>query len=192
MSATTHSLLENPNFAGVLNAIEPKDGWEKPTPGEIEDDVDGEQEALGLPTNADDDHEQEADIAEDFQQLQSTLQDASKGVFENTHNEYTSQANHCVDFLIKQGLIMKWEEFLQETPHPQSPWFICAWIMNEYASDSSPLLADIVSFSSCDELQLDGTHHNSWNILPCPEDAGLNDLYLWSHLQSWITALAQE
>jgi hypothetical protein len=151
MSATTPSLIENPNFAGVLNAIEPKDGWEKPTPGEIEDDVDGEQEALGLPTNADDDHEQEADIAEDFRQLQSTLQDASKGVSENTHNEYTkfvdtflcyyrmtdhcmhSQANRCVDFLIKQGLIMKREEFLQETPHPQSPWFICAWIMNEYA-----------------------------------------------------------
>jgi hypothetical protein len=89
MSATTQSLIDNPNFAGVLNAVEPMNGWEKPTPGEIEDDVNGEQEALGLPTDADDDHEQEADIAEDFRQLQSTLQDASKGVSENTHNEYT-------------------------------------------------------------------------------------------------------
>jgi hypothetical protein len=42
-----------------------------------------------------------------------------------------SQAKRCVDFLIKQGLIKKPEDFLQETPHPQSPWFICAWIMNE-------------------------------------------------------------
>ncbi|KAF8234170.1 hypothetical protein L208DRAFT_1263299 [Tricholoma matsutake] len=137
MSATTQFLIENPNFSGVLNAVEPMDGWEKPTPGEIEDDVDGEHEALGLPTDADNDHEQEADIVEDFQQLQSTLQDASKGVSEGTHNEYKSQANHCVDFLIKQGLIKKREEFLQEMPHPQSPWFICAWIMNKYVPDSS-------------------------------------------------------
>ena len=88
MSGTTRSLIKNPNFAGVLNAVELMNGWEKPTPGEIEDDVNGEQEALGLPTDADDDHEQEADIAEDFRQLQSTLQDASKGVSEDTHNEY--------------------------------------------------------------------------------------------------------
>jgi hypothetical protein len=97
MSATTQSLIENPNFAGVLNAVEPMNGWEKPTPGEIEDDVNGEQEALGLPTDADDDHEQEADIAEDFRQLQSTLQDASKGVSEDTHNEYIRFDSEQID-----------------------------------------------------------------------------------------------
>ena len=89
MSTMTQSLIENPIFAGVLNAVEPKDEWEKPTPGEIEDDVDGEKEALGLPPNAGDDREQEADIVKDFWQLQSTLQDVPKGVSKNTHNEYT-------------------------------------------------------------------------------------------------------
>jgi hypothetical protein len=88
MSVATQFLVENPNFAGVLNAVEPIEEWEKPTPREIEDDVDGEQEALGLPTDTNDDHEQDSDVVEDFQQLQSTLQEASKGVSEGTHNEY--------------------------------------------------------------------------------------------------------
>ncbi|KAF8239232.1 hypothetical protein L208DRAFT_1238763 [Tricholoma matsutake] len=42
---------------------------------------------------------------------------------------------------------MKQEEFLQETPHPQSPWFICAWIMN-----------------NCDELQLKNNNKASTTI----------------------------
>jgi hypothetical protein len=97
MSATTQSLIDNPNFAGVLNAVEPMNGWEKPTPGEIDDDVDGEREALGLPTDVDDDHEQEADIIDDFQQLQSILQDASRGVSEGTHNEYKRFDSEQID-----------------------------------------------------------------------------------------------
>jgi hypothetical protein len=150
------TVLESPGFAGVLKAVNPTNEWEKPAHAEVAEDVEGEQETLAMPADTDDPADidelelvENKSLVDGFSWLQSTLQDASKGVTEGTHNEYKrfdlstnhsasktdpcmcSQMNRCAAFLIKQGLINKEEEFFTEVPHPQSPWFICAWIMHE-------------------------------------------------------------
>ena len=59
----------------------------------------------------------------------------------------------------------------------------------------APLLADIVLFCSCDELQLDGNPKPSTTICGMYSHAQkmwASMTYLWLHLWSWITSLAQE
>jgi hypothetical protein len=36
--------------------------------------------------------------------------------------------------LIEQRLIEKKEDFFGEKPHQNAPWYICAWILNEYVT----------------------------------------------------------
>jgi hypothetical protein len=73
--------LATSKFPGVQKVLEPQNEWEKPMAADVDDDVDGEREAL-------------PDIAPDIaatgnlSQLHSGLLNASKGVTEETDSEY--------------------------------------------------------------------------------------------------------
>ena len=105
--------ITTPNFAGVYQAINPSNEWERPAEEEVEDDVEGEQETLPDPDHEPGDHDVATSLGpsngenglggtssneEQMSQLQSTLLNASKGVTEGTDNEYkrfTIKFIHC-------------------------------------------------------------------------------------------------
>lgn len=82
-----------PAFAGVFQAINPANEWERPRDEEVMDDVEGEQETMP-------DHEPQDELVGEIQsegfsadggqmsQLKGTLLHVSKGVSEGTDGEY--------------------------------------------------------------------------------------------------------
>jgi hypothetical protein len=106
------TILDEPQFAGVLRALRPvaADDWDSPAEDEpwqdeIEDDIEGEQETLAFddvpnlvpPDDEDDDTKDEESVMGDdsgsdgnakMNDLRAVIQEASKGVVESTDAEY--------------------------------------------------------------------------------------------------------
>jgi hypothetical protein len=76
--------ITGPQFSGVFEAISPWDDWGKPAEGEVEDDVEGEQETMVEPdfiTSQTDSEEVR------MARLKAFLLNASKGVTDGTDEE---------------------------------------------------------------------------------------------------------
>ncbi|THH03534.1 hypothetical protein EW146_g10420 [Bondarzewia mesenterica] len=94
------SAISKPEFAGLSEALDPHNDWEQPADEEVQDDIDGEQEALLLPVSEaflqDDvemggpegqDNKDRPDVPEKpqgLEELKDVLMSASKGVTDET------------------------------------------------------------------------------------------------------------
>ncbi|KAJ6482430.1 hypothetical protein C8R45DRAFT_791670, partial [Mycena sanguinolenta] len=90
---------------------------------EVCDDLEAEGETLP------DDFEPETGGVFDVSQLQEFLQEASKGVTNETEKEYKRLMQRCLKFLTDARLIKQDDKFFTNTPGKLVPLCICAWIM---------------------------------------------------------------
>jgi hypothetical protein len=137
---------------GVFNFIQPSNHQTseyQPATGEVEDDMEGEQETIPSPTLSD---EQEPlgivqDHEVDLSGLLRTVSEMSKGVSDGTHAEYMRYdllfinctlalltlycrlMTNCEGFLVSKGLVTQ-GNFFSAMPHPNAPVYIVAWIMD--------------------------------------------------------------
>ncbi|KAF8209885.1 hypothetical protein K438DRAFT_1960107 [Mycena galopus ATCC 62051] len=112
-------------FAAIHQAIHDPDNPDRPHIGEIVDDLEAEGETLP------DEFEDDTPAAFDLSQLQDFLQDASKGVTNDTDKEYKRLMQKCLKFLKENKLIKENDTFFSNTPDKLVPFCICAWIMHE-------------------------------------------------------------
>ncbi|KAF7311930.1 hypothetical protein MIND_00204400 [Mycena indigotica] len=174
--------LQSPEYSGIYDAIaKPSTQHDNPNEAEenciereeqeIEDDLDGEQEAFGFPIIEDEyarlyeeeasDEEEETDSEEDnadgarttttsavnnidLNGMKKVIAQASKGVIEATDASYRRLITQCEKFMHDKGFIPKDNFFFSPTPVADSAAFIVAWIMSE-----------------CDNINLDGTAKSS-------------------------------
>ncbi|KAK7053588.1 DNA breaking-rejoining enzyme [Favolaschia claudopus] len=140
------SVLDKPQFAGVLGAIRPtpvslsfddddSSDDEVPAQDEIQDDIEGEQQTitfnddsvpvLGSAVNNEEEDSGEEDETHKEDRDGDVKMDDLRAVIK--------------EFVCAAGFIDKGKEFFTSTPDPQSAIYIVAWIMN-----------------SCDDIGLDG------------------------------------
>jgi hypothetical protein len=153
----TISKIFSAHFSGVLDAIKSTDNWAAADKEEIEDDFEGEKEAMDLQEGLSGAPRREPE--EVLAEIKQHLQEVSKGVKDATDMEYKRYVRpiscrkgdwliiywarlmvKCQAFLEEQGLIAKGEVFFSTTPSQEAPYCITAWIMH-----------------SCDETNIDGT-----------------------------------
>ncbi|KAH9032741.1 hypothetical protein EDB84DRAFT_1438558 [Lactarius hengduanensis] len=123
--------LDPISFAGVLGNIEPSNPADVNT---VMDDLEGECETIPDLEEADGalDGARNASVTD----LLTTVNDASRGVSDRTHDEYRRLIAQCTEFLVQTNLVAP-SEFFSDKPHPYAPQFIVAWIMNESAHSHS-------------------------------------------------------
>ncbi|KAF7321720.1 DNA breaking-rejoining enzyme [Mycena kentingensis (nom. inval.)] len=149
------------NLSAVYAALHAPNTWDdqrpedealQPTVNEIEDDLDGEQEAYqggneddsaDLPPQSDDEAEEEDEeqpAKVDMQAMRAVIAENSKGVIESTDASYKRLMRQCDEFMRQKGFIEQAGTFFTATPPEDAPMLIIAWIMHH-----------------CDDVNLDGT-----------------------------------
>ncbi|KII83176.1 hypothetical protein PLICRDRAFT_180671 [Plicaturopsis crispa FD-325 SS-3] len=110
----------SPAFAGVRTAVKSADSTDPIDVGQIQDDIDGEQDCYPpVPPIS------------GARKLEDVMRDASKGVTDATDAEYKRLNKQCTVFMRDQGLIAKDAEFFSSNPITNALLYIAAWIMHE-------------------------------------------------------------
>jgi hypothetical protein len=140
--------VDSPQFAGVHTAL-------KVPPSDLEavlDDLDGEKETMPEAELNDweltlEEREGKKLGSASLNNLKESIQNASRGVTEETDKSYRKYVNYdfgnklscnwigrlaenCTTFLVDEGLIKKGDSFVGPCPQKDAPLFIVAWIMN--------------------------------------------------------------